>query len=153
MSSRLLPRGPLYPILLLVVLAAACGGSPTASDLPSPELRIGEVLDLLVGLRERGIELQFVETIDAPIFPVLTDRYRRRDDELRLYGFTSVEDAEETVADLSSDGRSLADEPLALPDDPIRFYHDRRLIVLHIGGDAELDFALRELTGGQVAGD
>lgn len=139
-------------LLLMLLPAAACESSgPTATGQPGPVINFQEALTLRLGLRERGIQLRFRETVEEPILPTITDRYTYDGQDVRLYGFASTEDAEAALATVSEDGRTVGGEELPWSGTP-HFYHTRRLVVLHVGTSGELELALSEILGGQVAG-
>ena len=138
-----------------LVLASACDDPfPTSPDggVQGPQINTSEAISLIAGLHERNYELDFQGAVESPIFPAPTDLYFNDDEDVRFYGFASVEDAEAAVATISADGRTVDGSPVPWTE-PIHFYHTERLVVVYLGDRTAFHLAISDIMGGQVAGD
>ena len=141
-------------IATITFLAIGCTGSPAtapaASDAPheGQSLSVSAVAD---ALRASGLDVKPAGTLEQPFFSVPAQVFTVDGNDMQLYAFRSVEEAQSAAAQVAPGGGSIGTHAMAWMAPP-HFFRKDRLIAIYIGNAAKTLAQLQRIFGPQFAG-
>jgi hypothetical protein len=141
--------GLIFGILFFGLLVEACSSQPT--DTVSHGGAVEDYDSLVDNLRAQGIAVEPAGTVEQPFFAPDGQVVRADDQEIQVFEFTSVEEAESAAKTISQDGSSVGTSMMMWVGPP-HFYKADKIIILYVGADEEITSILEEVLGPQIAG-
>lgn len=115
------------------------------------EESVTDLAGLLEALQAAGAAAEPVETLSQPFFGPEAQIVEVNGEQLQVFEFANEGAAEEAAATVSPDGTSVGTTMVMWVDTP-HFYKSGELIVIYVGGDAELLSMLEGILGAPFAG-
>lgn len=138
-----------FGLLLFGLLATACSGQPT--DIVSHGGAVQDYVSFVDNLRAKGLTVEPAGTVDQPFFVPEANIVKANDQEIQVFEFLSVAEADSTAETISQDGSSVGTSMMMWVGPP-HFYKAERIIVLYVGEDEGITSILTDVLGPQVAG-
>lgn len=136
-------------IVILVVVAAACGGEP--ATVVSHGGPVTDYVSLIDGLRAAGATVEPAGTVDQPFFTVQGRMIAVDGRDVQVFEYPDAASMEDAAGDVSADGGSVGTSMIGWVEPP-HFYKTARLVVLYVGTDAGVMQLLEDVLGEQFAG-
>ena len=127
--------------LLLVVAVSSC----TTPAIENP------LSGIVTALRAESVDVKEVETLEQPFFPVPAHVFTANGEDLQLYEFASVADAEHAAAAVDARGSTIGTTKMSWLAPP-HFFRKDRVIAIHLGDSASTRAALERVMGKPFAG-
>ena len=136
-------------IIGLLILATACTG--ISSENRSVDENV-ETFDQLVDeLRTNGMVVESVGTVSQPFFSPEGQVISIDSQEVQVFEFTTVNDAESAAETISPNGSSIGTSMVAWVSTP-HFYSTGKFVVLYVGEEESVISVLEDVLGPQIAG-
>ena len=139
----------IFGVLLFGLLVAACSSQPT--DTVSHGGAVEDYVSFVDNLRAQGMTVEPAGTVEQPFFTPEGNIVKANDQEIQVFEFTSVEEAEAAAETISQDGSSVGTSMMMWVSPP-HFYKADKIIVLYVGEDEGITSILEEALGAQIAG-
>jgi hypothetical protein len=128
-------------LLIVSLLAAACGASPDVSP-PEGAPSGGEIIgyaSLVDALRAAGATVEPGESVEQPFFEPTGQVINVNGESVQVFEFESVEAREEASATISPDGSSVGTSMVSWIDQP-NFWAMGQIVVLYVSsGQSTID--------------
>jgi hypothetical protein len=145
------PFYTLAAFLLVVALSsAACDSSPN-SDITAPTEVTFNLADLAEILFARGVPIEVGDEEVVDSFPIPVRHFTVYDDDVLVLEFVGPNTAAAFASTISSDGTTVNGREVDWPATP-HFFLSGQVIVLYLGDDPRVVFAIQEVMGSQFAG-
>ena len=136
-------------LCLVLVRCAAAPDTPTSTEAaPSPGVTADGLID---ALRQAGLHVEDAGVVEQPFFPVPARVFVVDGDDLQLYEFAEVANAEAAAAQVGPGGSTIGTSSMTWLAPP-HFFRKGRLIVNYLGSSPRTLDELRRLLGPQFAG-
>jgi hypothetical protein len=133
--------------MLATLVIMACSGAPQADSTDAANLVNG----MADSLRSAGADVQNGGEVNQPFISVPGQILQVNSQDVQVFEYLSVGDADQAAAQVSSDGSAVGTTMIGWVLPP-HFFQDGRLIVLYVGEGADVLQLLAEVLGPQFAG-
>ena len=106
---------------------------------------------LAIELKAAGLKVERKGSVRQPFFPVPAKVLAIGADEMEVFEFASVQDAEKAASMVSPDGSTVGTSAMHWIAPP-HFYRRDRTILIHLGGTAKVRSVLERIAGAAFAG-
>lgn len=137
--------------LLEQVMGAELEQQGGAAIPPTTEAQEQVLQDLMADLQSAGATVELGAEIQQPFFPVSAQVLVVNGQDVQVFAFPTVEDAEDAAALISPEGFEIANSMVEFVGPP-HFFHEGRVIALFIGEDQAIVDLLTQVLGQPIAG-
>ena len=155
MRTRLLL---IISIVLLTLLATACGGKAAAAEaaseaspIASQPATLEDLASLIAALGAAGATVEPAESVQQVFFTVPGQIVRVNGADVQVFEYATAEALETDAAQVSADGGSIGTSMVSWMATP-HFYKAGRILVLYVGDDRSILDLLEGILGPQFAG-
>ena len=136
---------------LLVAVVASPGCDSNTSNFAAPTDTTFDLADLAEVLFATGVPVDVGNEEVVSFFPVPVRHFTVFDDDVLVLEFVGPNTATAVASTISSDGTTINGQVIDWPATP-HFFQEGRIIVLYLGDDPQVIFALEQILGPQFAG-
>jgi hypothetical protein len=141
----------LASFLLIVTLGSAGCDDNTNSDFTAPTEVTFDLADLAEILFARGYPIEVGDEEVVDFFPIPVRHLTVFDEDVLVLQFVGPNTAAAFASTISSDGTTVNGRVIDWPATP-HFFLSGQVIVLYLGDDPQVIFAIQEIMGAQFAG-
>jgi hypothetical protein len=152
----------LASLLVVVMLIAACGPKPQATDAPASSVPdagpttshggpVEDYISLVDALRAAGAAVEPGDSVEQVFFSVTGQIIKVDGADVQVFEYESAEAMEAEAALVAPDGGSIGTS-MVMWVEPPHFFKTGRVLVLYVGEDAAVLNLLESVLGGQFAG-
>lgn len=135
-------------VLLLALLLAACGAAGDSGTSGANSGAVSDYSSFITYLEDAGIQVEETGVVNQPFTAIEGKTLAVNGDEMQVFEFADQQTAKAQISDF----KDFFDTSMIMWIAPPHFFQTGRIIILYLGGNAEIIQALEAAAGAQFAG-